>query len=496
MASVPSVTSLADEVNCPICQGTLREPVTIDCGHNFCRGCLTRYCEIPGPESEESLSCPLCKEPFRLGSFRPNWQLANVVENIERLQLASTQGLEVEDACPEHGEKVYFFCEEDEAQLCVVCREAGQHRAHTVRFLEDAAGPYRVGEDPCREQIQKCLMGLRKEREEIQEIQSRENKRIQVLLTQVATKRQQVISQFAHLSRVLEEQQSVLLAQLERLDGDILKQQEEFDSLATGEICRFSTLIEELEEKNKRPARGLLTDIRSTLIRCETRKCRKPEAISPELGQRIRDFSQQAIPLQQEMKTFLEKLCFELDYEPAHIALDPQTSHPKLLLSEDHQRARFSYKWQNSPDTPQRFDRATCVLAQRGFTGGRHTWVVNVDLVHGGSCTVGVVREDIRRKGELRLRPEEGVWAVRLAWGFVSALGSFPTRLALDEQPRKVQVCLDYEVGWVTFVNAVTQEHIYTFTASFTREIFPLFGLWGRGSSFFLSCREGAVSLL
>ncbi|CAO2636266.1 Tripartite motif-containing protein 10 [Lemmus lemmus] len=457
MASAPSVTSLADEVNCPICQGILREPVTIDCGHNFCRGCLTRYCEIPGPESEESLSCPLCKEPFRSGSFRPNWQLASVVENIERLQLASTQGLEVEDACPEHGEKIYFFCEEDEAQLCVVCREAGQHRAHTVRFLEDAAGPYR---------------------------------------TQVATKRQQVISQFAHLSRVLEEQQSLLLAQLERLDGDILKQQEEFDSLATGEICRFSTLIEELEEKNKRPARGLLTDIRSTLIRCETRKCRKPEAISPELGQRIRDFSQQAIPLQQEMKTFLEKLCFELDYEPAHIALDPQTSHPKLLLSEDHRRARFSYKWQNSPDTLQRFDRATCVLAQRGFTGGRHTWVVNVDLVHGGSCTVGVVREDVRRKGELRLRPEEGIWAVRLAWGFVSALGSFPTRLALEEQPRKVQVCLDYEVGWVTFVNAVTQEHIYTFTASFTREIFPLFGLWGRGSSFSLSCQEGAVSLL
>ncbi|XP_052019912.1 tripartite motif-containing protein 10 isoform X4 [Apodemus sylvaticus] len=433
MASAPSVTSLADEVNCPICQGTLREPVTIDCGHNFCRGCLTRYCEIPGPELEESLSCPLCKEPFRPGSFRPNWQLASVVENIERLQLASTRGLEVEDACPEHGEKIYFFCEEDEAQLCV---------------------------------------------------------------TQVATKRQQVISQFAHLSQFLEQQQTALLAQLEGLDKDILKQQEEFDSLVTGDICRFSTLIEELEEKNKRPARGLLTDIRSTLIRCETRKCRKPEAISPELGQRIRDFPQQAIPLRQEMKTFLEKLCFELDYEPAHISLDPQTSHPKLLLSEDHRRARFSYKWQNSPDTPQRFDRATCVLAQCGFTGGRHTWVVNVDLAHGGSCTVGVVREDVRRKGELRLRPEEGIWAVRLAWGFVSALGSFPTRLALEEQPRKVQVSLDYEVGWVTFVNAVTQEHIYTFTASFTQKIFPLFGLWGRGSSFSLSCQEGAVSLL
>lgn len=156
-------------------------------------------------------------------------------------------------------------------------------------------------------------------------------------------------------------------------------------------------------------------------------------------------------------------------------------------MSEDHQQARFSYKWQNSPDNLQRFDRATCVLAHNGFTGGRHTWVVSVDLAHGGSCTMGVVSEGVQRKGELRLRPEEGVWAVRLAWGFVSALGSFPTRLALKGQPRQVRVSLDYEVGWVTFTNAVTQEHIYTFTASFARKVFPFFGLWGRGSSFSLS---------
>ncbi|XP_019648596.1 tripartite motif-containing protein 10 [Ailuropoda melanoleuca] len=480
MASAASVTSLADEVNCPICQGTLREPVTIDCGHNFCRGCLTRYCEVPGPEPEEALACPLCKEPFRAGSFRPNWQLASVVENIERLRLVSTPGSDEADMCREHGEKIYFFCEDDEAQLCALCREAGEHRAHTVRFLDAAAEPY-------REQIQKCLECLRKEREEIQRIQSRENQRIQVLLCQVATKRQKVIFEFAHLSQFLEEQQSVLLAQLEKLDGDILKQREAFDVLVGEEICRFSSLISELEEKHGRPARGLLTDIRSTLIRCETRKCRKPEAVSPELGQRIRDFPQQAVPLQREMKMFLEKLWFELDYEPADICLDPQTSHPKLLLSEDQRKAQFSYKWQNSPDSPERFDRATCVLAHCGFTDGRHTWLVTVDLAHGGSCTVGVVSEDVSRKGELRLRPEEGVWAVRLAWGFVSALGSFPTRLALRESPRQVRVSLDYEVGWVTFVNAVSQEPIYTFTASFTRKVFPFFGLWGRGSSFSVS---------
>ncbi|KAM6185498.1 tripartite motif-containing protein 10 isoform 2-T2 [Rhynchocyon petersi] len=480
MATATSVTNLADEVNCPVCQGTLREPITIDCGHNFCHSCLTRYCEIRGLDLEGTPTCPLCKEPFRPWGFRPNWQLASVVDNIERLRLESSQSCVVEDTCQVHGEKVYYFCEDDETQLCVVCREAEEHQAHTVHFLEDAAGPY-------REQIQKCLASLRNEREEIQGIQLRENQRLQVLLTQVATKRQKVISEFACMSQFLEVRRDILLAELEGLDVDIVSQQDEFNFLVNGEICRFDSLISELEDKNERSARELLTDIRSTLIRCENRKCRKPDAVSPELGQRIRNFPQQTLPLQKEMKKFLENLCFELDYEAAHISLDPQTSHPKLLLSEDNHRAQFSYKWQNSPDNPQRFDRATCVLADKGFTGGRHTWVVSVDLGHGGSCTMGVVSEDLQRKGKLRMRPEEGVWAVRLAWGFVSALGSFPTQLALKEHPQHVRVSLDYEVGWVTFINAATQEPIYTFTASFTGTVFPFFGLWGRGSNFSLS---------
>ncbi|XP_058141395.1 tripartite motif-containing protein 10-like [Dasypus novemcinctus] len=479
MATASSVSSLAEEVTCPICQGALREPVTIACGHNFCRGCLTRYCEpAGGPDAPRS--CPLCREPLGPGRLRPNWQLAGVVASLERLQLLPAPGPEEQAVCPEHGEKLHFFCEDDAAQLCALCREAPEHRAHRVRHLEAAAGPY-------REQIQKCLDSLRKEKEEIQAIWARESQRLHVLLTQVAVKRQKVVSEFAHLSRFLEEQQSVLLAQLEGLDQGILQHREEVDLLATGEICRFSTLIAELEEKKERPAAELLTDIRSTLIRCENRKCRKPAALSPELAQSIRDFAQQALPLQREVKRFLEKLSVELDHEPAHLTLDPETSHPKLLLSEDHQRAWFSYKWQNSPDSPQRFDKATCVLAQGGFSGGRHTWVVSVDLAHGGSCTVGVASGAARRKGELRLRPEEGVWAVRLAWGFVSALGSFPTRLVLTEQPRQVRVSLDYEVGWVSFANAATHEPIYTFTASFTQEVFPLFGLWGRGSKFSLS---------
>lgn len=68
-----------------------------------------------------------------------------------------------------------------------------------------------------------------------------------------------MISEFARLRQFLEEQHGALLAQLEGLEGDILKQRDEFDTLVTGEMSRFSALITELEEKKERSARELLT---------------------------------------------------------------------------------------------------------------------------------------------------------------------------------------------------------------------------------------------
>lgn len=68
-----------------------------------------------------------------------------------------------------------------------------------------------------------------------------------------------MVSEFARLRQFLEEQHGALLAQLEGLEGDILKQRDEFDTLVSGERSRFSALIAELEEKKERSARELLT---------------------------------------------------------------------------------------------------------------------------------------------------------------------------------------------------------------------------------------------
>ncbi|XP_029800732.1 tripartite motif-containing protein 26-like [Suricata suricatta] len=173
MASATSVSSLLDEVGCPICQGTLREPVTIDCGHNFCCGCLTRYCEVPGPEPEESLACPLCKQPFRKENIRPVWQLASLVENIERLQVDKDRqpgdvAREQTDGrlCERHREKLHYYCQDDGKLLCVMCRESREHRPHSAVLVEKAAQPH-------REKILNHLSTLRRDRDKIQGLQAK-----------------------------------------------------------------------------------------------------------------------------------------------------------------------------------------------------------------------------------------------------------------------------------------------------------------------------------
>uniref|UniRef100_A0A8C4W884 RING-type domain-containing protein n=1 Tax=Gopherus evgoodei TaxID=1825980 RepID=A0A8C4W884_9SAUR len=45
MASVTPVEEIQDEIKCPICLKYLTDPVSIHCGHNFCRVCITQYYE-------------------------------------------------------------------------------------------------------------------------------------------------------------------------------------------------------------------------------------------------------------------------------------------------------------------------------------------------------------------------------------------------------------------------------------------------------------------
>uniref|UniRef100_A0A803SUA6 RING-type domain-containing protein n=1 Tax=Anolis carolinensis TaxID=28377 RepID=A0A803SUA6_ANOCA len=84
MAAASVVQDLCEEATCSICFDYFKDPVTITCGHNFCRACLTQSWEKSG-NSDASLWWRLLL--WRLLS-RAGWPSVGGVLNVISCSLA------------------------------------------------------------------------------------------------------------------------------------------------------------------------------------------------------------------------------------------------------------------------------------------------------------------------------------------------------------------------------------------------------------------------
>ncbi|XP_044838438.1 zinc finger protein RFP-like isoform X2 [Mauremys mutica] len=456
MAAENPVESLQKEATCPVCLEYFTEPVTLECGHNFCRACISQCWE----GSDTAASCPQCRETVQQRNLRPNKQLTNMVEITKRLSLQAAKGRGGDGVCGEHQEALKLFCEEDQTPICVICRESRAHRTHTVVPIQEAAQEY-------KERIQAHLKTLREEREKLLGLKATGEGNCQEYLKQTQTEKQKIVSEFQQLQQFLEEQERLLLAHLEKLDEEIVRLQNENVSKLSKQIFHLSELISEMEGKCQKPASEFLQDIRSTLSRCEKGKFQQPEEISPELEEQVSGFSQKTIVLLETLGKFKDTLPSALETErggslgtfrQVNVTLDPDTAHPKLHLCND----RKSVSWrENLPNNPERFDCWSCVLGCDRFTSGRHCWEVKVEVGDGQCWAVGVARESVGRKGRINLSPDGGIWAVGRCWGQLQALTSPAT--PLSRVPSRIRVCLDCDRGQVTFIDAGDEAPIFTF---------------------------------
>nr|KAF6276806.1 tripartite motif containing 26 [Myotis myotis] len=254
MATAAPLRSLEEEVTCSICLDYLRDPVTIDCGHVFCRSCTADICAALGARP----ACPLCKKPFKKENIRPVWQLASLVENIERLKVDKGRQLgdaarEQQDArlCERHREKLHYYCEDDGQLLCVLCRESREHKPHTAVLLEKAAQPH-------REKILNHLSILRRDRDKIQGCQAKGEADILAALQKLREQRQHVVAEFAQGHQFLREREQHLLDQLARLEQELAEGREKCQARGSGELARLALVISELEGKAQQPAAELM----------------------------------------------------------------------------------------------------------------------------------------------------------------------------------------------------------------------------------------------
>lgn len=72
----------ASVLQCGICSGILSDPVTVPCGHSFCKLCL---------EKQEAKKCVHCSEPFAFVSLRINVMLQDILRKSFDKELEATR---------------------------------------------------------------------------------------------------------------------------------------------------------------------------------------------------------------------------------------------------------------------------------------------------------------------------------------------------------------------------------------------------------------------
>ncbi|KAM9253248.1 E3 ubiquitin-protein ligase TRIM41 isoform 2-T2 [Dugong dugon] len=399
----------------------------------------------PPPAPRRCFTCPQCRKSFPRRSFRPNLQLANMVQVIRQMHPTpgrASRGNE-QGICPKHQEALKLFCEVDEEAICVVCRESRSHKQHSVVPLEEVVQEYKA-------KLQGHLEPLRKHLEAVQKMKAKEERRVTELKSQMKSELAAVASEFGRLTRFLAEEQAGLERRLREMHEAQLGRAGAAAIRLSDQAAQLSRLLAEAQERSQQGGLRLLQDIKETFNRCEEVQLQPPEAWSPDPCQpHSHDFLTDAI-VRKMSRMFCQAARVDL-------TLDPDTAHPALMLSPDRRGVRLAERRQEVADHPKRFSADCCVLGAQGFRSGRHYW-------------------------EPLLQRE--VWCVGTNGKRYQAQSSTEqTLLSPSEKPRRFGVYLDYEAGRLGFYNAETLAHVHTFSAAFLGErVFPFFRVLSKGT--------------
>ncbi|XP_068127089.1 E3 ubiquitin/ISG15 ligase TRIM25-like [Hyperolius riggenbachi] len=275
---------LSEELECPVCLAIYTDPVTLRCGHNFCRVCIDRVLDLQ--EGSAGHSCPECRKRFKeRPGLQTNIALRNIAERFlstqpdqeasrvhctycvdfsvpavmsclhcyaslcdkhlrvhskapEHVLCAPTTSPETRK-CSVHKKILEYYCTEDASCVCVSCCVIGGHVGHKMMSLDEA---FKEKKKQLRNDLQKLMVETEEAEKRVQSLEERRRKAQE----KADGETERVTALFRDLRRHLERR---VLSEITRQDeqmsksyNDIIRQLE----IKKAELSRKMRHIEEL----------------------------------------------------------------------------------------------------------------------------------------------------------------------------------------------------------------------------------------------------------
>ncbi|XP_068121872.1 E3 ubiquitin/ISG15 ligase TRIM25-like [Hyperolius riggenbachi] len=505
---------LSKELECSICLSIYRDPVNLQCGHNFCCICIDRVLDTQ--EGSGGYFCPVCIRTFKVRpTLQSNFDLRKIAESFLSTHPDQEEAgvfcsncvdssvkavkyclhcdaslcdkhLKVHSKAPEHvlcdpntslenrkcsvHKKILeYYCTEDAASICVSCRLDGEHRGHQVETLAEAS---EKKQKKLRNDLQKLMAETEDAEKRVQSLVERKRK----VQQKADGESKRVIARFEDLRRRLDILEKKVLS-------DIMRQ---FQQVSQS----YNDIIQQLEIKKEELSRKMrhieelcnMTDPLTVLQESDTGDLCDTEDRERHDKQLHDGGDLDVAGISQTLHAGLLEIMsgvIQTSGLPvyADILLDVTTAGNNLQISDDRKTASWSDRSQNRPETPERFQYPQVLSSQR-FSSGRHYWEVDV----GGSDNwrVGMCYPSIDKRGDQScIGGNNKSWCLYRGYNQYSVIHDSKVQLPDKIPIYRVRICLYYEAGQISFYALCDPiRHLHTFTAAFTEPLHAGLCVW------------------
>ncbi|NXA94006.1 TRI65 protein, partial [Melanocharis versteri] len=495
---------LEEKLVCSICLELFRVPVTLPCGHNFCKRCISDHWDKQkqapaGPEA--SYTCPECRRGFeRCPELEKNVVLDSVVELARDSEArGSVPGrCEVAPAelCPQHGRPLELYCEDERRCICCICTVRDCQRHRRVLFEEErakkqaelqgnaaaslcwAAGgstlvlmalPAQDSSEELKAGIQSKFTHLRKALEDFrcQTVARIEQKQGAVL--ECVDKNWSLLKdRLDVLGQRRERAQSLLACPNHRTflqEFPLLPPLESPEPLVPVEFD-LAAVIKPISEILTNISRLLLQDLPGSVAP----KAPDPAGQGPVHPQELAVKAVAPLPKCQ--------LRAELLKDHRNLTFDPETANKYLELSKGARRAKHGPSAVQGQEQGPRFEPWQ-VLCTQSYGPGHHYWEVKISS---HSVILGVTYQGLPREQQqghkFNIGLDGGSWGLQVREDCYLAWHKGRAEKIRERLFENLGVSLDYGKGLLSFYGLGERTKlIHSFHGVFTQPLYPVFWL-------------------